>query len=146
MLQELQAGEFERALSLFHGFDYSLSLHAAIEGNNPGRIFVDAQDDPRTGLALTVEGYLLAGDDSNPEANEALRHLFAERIFTGEVFVNGDDSVSLAVHPETWEALSLSLSCGPFRLAQPRSRGVRGPSPRSSPVGRYRCRLSRSAA
>jgi RimJ/RimL family protein N-acetyltransferase len=104
MLQELQFGEFERALSLFQGFDYSLSLHAAIAGNNPGRIFVDAQGDPRTGLALTVEGYLLAGDESNPETNEALRRLFAERVFTGEVFVNGDDSVSLAVHPETWEA------------------------------------------
>jgi RimJ/RimL family protein N-acetyltransferase len=104
MFQELKPGEFETVRSLFQGFDYSLSIHAAIEGNNPGRIFVDDGRDPRTALALTVEGYLLAGGDGNPETNEALRHLFKERIFTGEVFVNGDWSMSLAVHPQTWAA------------------------------------------
>ena len=41
MLQELKPNEFSTARSLFQGFDYSLSIHAAIEGNNPGRIFVD---------------------------------------------------------------------------------------------------------
>ncbi|MGD2041285.1 MAG: GNAT family N-acetyltransferase [Anaerolineae bacterium] len=105
MLQELNPSEFERVRSLFQGFDYSLSIHAAIEGNNPGRIFVDNVHNPRTALALTVEGYLLAGDPDNLETIRALRRLFKEKIFTGEVFVNGDWSMSLAVHPEMWEAL-----------------------------------------
>jgi RimJ/RimL family protein N-acetyltransferase len=104
MLQELQLTQYERVRPLFQGFDYSLSIHAAIEGNNPGRIFVDDVDRPRTALALTVEGYLLAGDDGNPATIDALRRLLKERIFTGEVFVNGDWSMSLAVHPEAWEA------------------------------------------
>jgi RimJ/RimL family protein N-acetyltransferase len=104
MLHELNPHEFERARPLFQGFDYSLSVHAAIEGNNPGRIFVDDVDHPRTALALTVEGYLLAGEHDNPATNEALRRLFQERILTGQVFVNGDWSVSLAVHPPVWEA------------------------------------------
>jgi RimJ/RimL family protein N-acetyltransferase len=104
MFQELKAGEFERARPLFAGFDYSLSIEAALEGNNPGRIFVDRVDAPRTALALTVEGYLLAGDHSNPQTNEALRRLFRDRIFPGKVFVNGDWSMSLAVHPEVWAA------------------------------------------
>jgi len=104
VLHELESNEFERVRPLFQGFDYSLSIEAAIDGNNPGRIFVDNVDHPRTGLALTVEGYLLAGDDSNPRTNAALSRLFQERIFAGEVFVNGDQSMSLAVHPETWEA------------------------------------------
>lgn len=104
MMHELAPGEFRRARSLFAGFDYSLSIEAAIEGNNPGRIFVDDVDQPRTGLALTVEGYLLAGEEGHREANEALRQLFRDRIFTGEVAVNGDWSMSLAVHPGTWEA------------------------------------------
>jgi RimJ/RimL family protein N-acetyltransferase len=103
-MRELEPGQFERVRSLFQDFDYSLSINAAIEGNNPGRIFVDDADQPRTAFALTVEGYLLAGEDSNPETNEALRHLLKQRIFTGEVFVNGDWSMSLAVHPESWEA------------------------------------------
>lgn len=104
MLQELKPNEFERGCSLFQGFDYSLSIHAAIEGNNPGRIFVDDVYNPRTALALTVEGYLLVGDDGNLETNEALRRLFKERVFTGEVFVDDDRSMFLAVHPQTWEA------------------------------------------
>ena len=104
MLQELKSNEFERVRPLFQGFDYSLSIHAAIEGNNPGRIFVDEAEQPRTAFALTVEGYLLAGEYDNPTTNEALRCLLKEKIFTGEVFVNGDWSMSLAVHPEAWEA------------------------------------------
>ena len=104
MLIELKSNEFEGVRPLFQGFDYSLSIHAAMEGNNPGRIFVDDVNHPSTALALTVEGYLLTGDDGNRETNEALRRLFKERIFTGEVFVNGNRSMSLAVHPETWEA------------------------------------------
>ncbi|MBN1659479.1 MAG: GNAT family N-acetyltransferase [Anaerolineae bacterium] len=104
MLHELTPTEFGRARSLFEGFDYSLSIRAAMEGNSPGRIFVDDVDRPRTALALTVEGYLLAGEDGNPETNDALRRLLKERIFAGEVFVNGAESMSLAVHPATWEA------------------------------------------
>lgn len=104
MFQELKPNEFKKVHSLFQGFDYSLSIQAAIEGNSPGRIFADDVSHPRTALALTVEGYLLAGDNGNPETNEALRQFFKDRIFTGEVFVNGDESMSLAVHPETWEA------------------------------------------
>jgi len=109
VLRELRSDQFERARTLFEGFDYSLSIHAAIGGNNPGRIFVDSFRHPRTALALTVEGYLLAGDDRNQKTNAALRRLFKEKIFTGEVFVNGNWSMSLAVHPETWEAKLLEL-------------------------------------
>jgi len=104
MLEELKYDEFERVRSMFQVFDYSLSINAAFEGNNPGRIFADDVVQPRTALALTVEGYLLVGEDSSPEINNKLRRLFAEKIFTGEFFVNGDWSMSLAVHPETWEA------------------------------------------
>lgn len=104
MLQELRPDEFGQVRWIFQGFDYSLSIHAAIEGHNPGRIFVDNVDNPQTAFALTVEGYLLAGDSDNPETNRALRRLLEEKIFTGEVFVNGDWSMSLAVDPESWEA------------------------------------------
>jgi RimJ/RimL family protein N-acetyltransferase len=104
VFQELQVHEFTKVRPLFERFDYSLSIQAAIEGNNPGRIFVDDVSEPRTALALTVEGYLLAGEHEDPETNEALRRLFKEQIFSGQVYVNGDWSMSLAVHPQAWEA------------------------------------------
>ena len=105
MLQELTSNQFERVRPLFQGFDYSLSVQAAIEGNNLGRIFVDDVNQPRTAFALTVEGYLLAGEYDNATINAALGRFLREKIFTGEVFVVCDWAMSLAVHPEAWEAL-----------------------------------------
>jgi RimJ/RimL family protein N-acetyltransferase len=109
MFQELKPADYEVVRSLFQGFDYSLSIHAAIEGNNPGRIFVDDPEQPHTALALTVEGTLLAGNFENPTTNEDLSRLFEERIFTGEVFVEEDWSMTLAVYPEAWEAKLIEL-------------------------------------
>ena len=133
MFRELIPGEFERTRSLFQGFDYSLSVHAAIQGNNPGRILVDDVCHPRTALALTVEGYLLAGDDNDLKTDEALRRLFKERIFTGEVFVNDDWSMSLVAHPETWEA------------KLPKLIPTRTPSPSQFPRNRHRLRYLSSS-
>jgi RimJ/RimL family protein N-acetyltransferase len=103
MFQELDSVHFEGVGPLFEVFDYSLSIQAAIKGNNPGRIFVDDPQDPRTALALTVEGYLLSGENENLDTLGALQRLLKEKIFSGEVYVNGDWSMSLAVHPQTWE-------------------------------------------
>ncbi len=103
MFQELKPNEFRKALPLFQGFDYSLSILAAIEGNNPGRIFVDDINLPRTAFGLTVEGYLLAGEHDNPATIAALSHFWRDKIFSGQIFVNGDESMSLAVYPQTWE-------------------------------------------
>jgi hypothetical protein len=50
-------------------------------------ILVDDMPAPRTALALTVEAYLLAGGHENPETNRALRRLFKDQIFSGEVYV-----------------------------------------------------------
>ena len=80
MLQELRLEEFKKVRPLFQGFDYSLSIQAATAGNNPGRIFVDDVKCPHTALALTVEGYLLAGEHTNLETNQALRRLFQDAI------------------------------------------------------------------
>jgi hypothetical protein len=55
-------------------------------------------------LALTVEGYLLAGEHDAPEILEALRQFLRDSILTGKVYVNGADSLSPAVHPEACEA------------------------------------------
>jgi RimJ/RimL family protein N-acetyltransferase len=91
MFVELGANQYERVRDLYQGMDHSLSIHALIEGNNPGHLFVDNAD-------------LLAGDDSNPATNEALRRLFEEQIFSGKVFVGVESCMVLAVEPDSWEA------------------------------------------
>jgi RimJ/RimL family protein N-acetyltransferase len=103
MFKELKQNEFGRVLPLFRELGYCLALRATIESNNPGRIFVDNVDNPRIALALTVGGYLLAGDYSNPETNEDLRSFLAEQIFTGQVHVKSSRSMFLTLHPEAWE-------------------------------------------
>ncbi len=102
-LHELPQQNFYLLKNLFDPVDYSLSIRAAIEGNNPGRIFVDDITDARTAFALTVEGYFLVGDHLNQDTTRALKRFLQEKIFTGEIFVNGDESMSLAVHPDTWQ-------------------------------------------
>jgi RimJ/RimL family protein N-acetyltransferase len=104
MFVELRADQYERARDLYRGMDHSLSIQALIEGTSPGHLFVDDAEQPRTALALTVEGYLLVGDDSNPATIEGLRRLFEEQIFSGKVFVGVDSCMVLAVEPEGWEA------------------------------------------
>ncbi|NIM95863.1 MAG: GNAT family N-acetyltransferase [Anaerolineales bacterium] len=103
MLQELMPNECFRATNLFLDLDYSLSIRALIEGNSPGRIFVDEPLAPKTAFALTVEGYFLAGDYENSKTNQELRHFLKEKIFTGKVYVNSDTYMSLGIYPSAWE-------------------------------------------
>jgi len=44
---------------------------------------LDDVESPRTGLALTVEGYLLAGEHDDPGILEALRQFLRDSIFSG---------------------------------------------------------------
>lgn len=105
MMHELPANEFERIRPLFAAFDHKLSIAAAIEGNNPGRFFVDDTTNPRTALALTVEGYILSGEHDNPRTIDALVHFLGHEIFTGRIYVGDDSFMSLAVYPDAWEAM-----------------------------------------
>ncbi|MBN1454266.1 MAG: GNAT family N-acetyltransferase [Anaerolineales bacterium] len=102
MLQELDFQEFENVHSLFNGFNYSLSIRAVLDGGNPGRIFVDDPGHPRLAFALTIEGYLLAGEYSDPDLRESMRQFFQDSIFTGQVYLDSDESITLAVHPQEW--------------------------------------------
>jgi len=56
VLIELKPEQFGSVRHLFHEVDSSLSIRAAIEGNNPGGIFVDDVDHPRTALGLMWRG------------------------------------------------------------------------------------------
>ncbi|MFC1879000.1 GNAT family N-acetyltransferase [Chloroflexota bacterium] len=101
---ELKQTEFTQAWPLLRPFEYSLAIPAAITGNNPGRFFVDDLRHPKTALALTVEGYFLAGKHDNPATNAALGRLFTDDIFSGRVFVNSNKYMGLGVHPQDWAA------------------------------------------
>ncbi|TCZ81119.1 GNAT family N-acetyltransferase [Paenibacillus albiflavus] len=81
MINELQRNEFYKCKSLIleHGH---LEIRAIVEGNNPGRIFVDDLKSPRTGLIWfgNLDGFAFIGDSANTEFNEHINHLFDEVI------------------------------------------------------------------
>ena len=102
-MHELKSEEFNIVRDMLRPFDYSLSIRAALEGNNPARMFVDDPANPRTLLAITGEGTFLAGDDRNPTTIEKLRLLF-KQIFTGSFFPSAEWCITLSVDPPTWES------------------------------------------
>jgi GNAT superfamily N-acetyltransferase len=102
VLRELKYQEFESVRPLFEGFAYSLSIRAVLDGSNPGRVFADRPRDPRLAFALTIEGYLLTGDPSDPALRESVRQFFVGSLLTGHVYLDSDESVTLAVHPPEW--------------------------------------------
>jgi GNAT superfamily N-acetyltransferase len=103
MLTELKLHNYHKAIPLFQAFDYSLSLPATFAGNNPGRIFVDDLENPQIAFGLTVEGYFLAGDPNNPAAVGIAADFLREKIFSGEIYLDDDTNLSLAVAPLQWE-------------------------------------------
>ena len=103
MLSELRLEEFKKVIPLFHEFDFSLSLLASFAGNNPGRIFVDDPINPSVAFALTVEGYFLIGDPNNSHIVTSVGDFLREQIFTGEIYLDDNTNLSLAVYPASWE-------------------------------------------
>jgi RimJ/RimL family protein N-acetyltransferase len=104
VLQELEPDEYGKIRPLLQGqFAHSLSIYAVIEGNNPGRVFVDRVDQPRVAFVVTGEAAVLVGDHGDPASLEALRRFFKESVFTGQMQFM-DESMDLVVHPATWEA------------------------------------------
>jgi len=87
LCSRIDSGPVRRGPPLFAGFDYSLSLQAAIDGTSPGRIFVDDVSSPRTGLALTVEGYLLAGEHDDRGSSRRCAAAPGQHLY-GKVYVN----------------------------------------------------------
>jgi hypothetical protein len=75
MLQELSPDQFERARPLFHDFAYSLSVRAAIDGNNVGRVFVDDVGQPRT---ATVDHGWTNGEYTSQQEEFGILHDTAE--------------------------------------------------------------------
>lgn len=102
MFEELRPDQYDRVKPLYEDMTHSLAVHAVLDGYSPGHIFVDSAARPRAALALTIEGYLLAGDHEDAGIRDSLRRLLAARIFTGEVFVGSDSRMVLAVTPDDW--------------------------------------------
>ena len=102
MLYELRKQDYGRVQRLFKDLEWNLITRAVIDGTSPGRVYVDRVDDPRTAFMCTVEGYYVAGDDSNAAFNSSLNKLLLERIFVGDTVRKDETDVAIGFHPDSW--------------------------------------------
>ena len=83
MINELEHTQFEQVRPLFQGLNYHLVIFSILEGNSPGRIWVDHPYRPQTALVWDkVEGGLyLAGFEQNDGFNQALNQCIRQQIY-----------------------------------------------------------------
>lgn len=97
-MYELRQGDYESVRPLFEPLRFHLTSAAVLDGNNPGRVFVDDAARPRTAFMLSPEGCYLAGDPDNGAFNRAFnRRVVSERALGDDVRV-----LFLVIHPERW--------------------------------------------
>jgi RimJ/RimL family protein N-acetyltransferase len=83
---EMTKPDFEKARSIFTGFDYQIVVRAVIEGSSHGKIWVDDIVHPNCGFMATTEGWFLAGDPDRFEFNRGLKDLFYDMILRGKYY------------------------------------------------------------
>jgi RimJ/RimL family protein N-acetyltransferase len=105
MIDELKPSQFERVRPLFQGLAYHLAIFSIIEGNSPGRIWVDHSRHPQTALAWDkVEGgFYLAGFEGNDGFNQALNQCIRQQIYPEARRLPRMLDFVLNCYPETWE-------------------------------------------
>jgi RimJ/RimL family protein N-acetyltransferase len=103
MIHELKKRDYKKVRPLFKELDWNLITSAVIEGTSPGRVYVDRVEDPRTAFMCTVEGYYLAGYDSNDGFNTSLNKLILGRIFAGDTVRSNETEVAIGFHPGSWK-------------------------------------------
>ena len=65
MIHELKPGDFYKVTGIFRGHKQYIPVMAVIEGNFPGRIFVDNRDRPETALVWAISRWSYI--DGNPD-------------------------------------------------------------------------------
>lgn len=99
MIHELNNANYEKVRALFRALEYHLTSAAVLDGNNPGRVFVDDPDTPRTAFMFSPEGCYLAGNPDNDAFNRALNDsIYTRAIFDAKVY-----ALFFVCHPESWQ-------------------------------------------
>jgi GNAT superfamily N-acetyltransferase len=98
VIYELDEVDYKKVRPLFRALEYHLTSAAVLDGNCPGRVFVDAPANPRTAFMFSPEGCYLAGNPDNDAFNRALN----EGIYAGKAFDEAN-ALFFVCHPEGWQ-------------------------------------------
>lgn len=83
MIYELKKEEFCKVNPLLKGDLINLEVKAVVEGFNPGWVFVDNVEDPKTTMVWSrgIEGFYFVGDENNPEFNNYINDYIVSEIY-----------------------------------------------------------------
>lgn len=103
MIFELSKKKFSLVKSLFASHSNNPVIQGVIDGNNPGKIFVDNKSNPTKALlwANTEEDFFLIGDESDKHFNKELNNLLTKKIPQIAKKI-GEESLTLILCNEQW--------------------------------------------
>ena len=103
MIGELDKTEFFKCTKLINEEGH-LEVKAVIEGNNPGRIFVDDTTSPNTGLIWlgNHDGFFFIGDEENERFNNHINDFIDQVIFPEAKKLKINNFIAIGHHPR-WE-------------------------------------------
>lgn len=103
MIRELDKTEFYKCEKLINDVGH-LEVKAVIEGSNPGRIFVDDIDSPKTGLIWlgNNDGFFFIGDEENEVFNNRINDFIDKVIIPEAKKLGVNNFISIGNH-SGWE-------------------------------------------
>jgi RimJ/RimL family protein N-acetyltransferase len=83
-MHELKPAQYELVQPLFRPLRWHLTSAAVLDGNSPGRVFVDDPVSPASAFMFSPEGCYLAGDPNDEAFNSALNQIIVRQRGLGE--------------------------------------------------------------
>lgn len=108
MFYELNCEEFDRVRDLYEPLHFHLSALAVLDGNNPGKVFVDNPAAPLSSYMYSPEACYLAGNPDSDNFNRALNQAIFSRVAMG----GNDTSPCFVLASDAWLA-RLDMICDP---------------------------------
>jgi RimJ/RimL family protein N-acetyltransferase len=107
MIYKLSETGYAKVRALFEPLRFHLASAAVLDGNNPGRVFVDDTVSPRVAFMASPEGCYLAGNPDNARFNRALN----KALFDGTIFGRDVGAAYFVCDLEQWrESLPIVFS------------------------------------
>ncbi|MTI47384.1 MAG: GNAT family N-acetyltransferase [Firmicutes bacterium] len=96
---ELHKNEYYRINEVFQDISHSHPIvYSVLEGNQPGKVFIDDIKNPRTALLYPTNSFFyIAGDEKNNEFLQEIKKLIFE-----DLLVNNEDELVLFAFSKKW--------------------------------------------
>lgn len=111
-IQELTPNRFSVVRPLFGGLLYNLVIDSVIEGNTPGKVYVDDPAAPRTAVLWNrMDALFLAGEPGSPSLYERINRLVRQSLIP-DASQRGVPNFSINYDPPGWKTALPAILAG----------------------------------